>query len=225
MKNIIIRVILFLAGVLCLVFVVWLGLKTADNTSYVVWFGLASAIIAPIGLTFLTLAFTLGSNDALKRLSAVPDIQKLIEKANTEQERIRVLQEQRDQLEDVIRLESHRQALLARKDKLQEEGVQILTDLESVDAELAAVDKCVAVSPWRDDISRLQERLKARQKGSIVLHFGSRHITIDRDLIIGLPFGRFILWYLRMIQTILGNLRKANKSEGPNVGDISLGSH
>ena len=215
MKNRLKRILLFLAGTACLASVVWLGIKTADHTSYVVWFGLASAIIAPIGLTLLTLAFTLGKNDALKRLSAVPDIQKLIEKANTEQERIRVLQEQRNQLEDTIRLESHRQALLARKDKLQDDGVQILTDLESVDAELTAVDDSVTASPWRDDIRRLQERLKARRRGAIVLHIGSRHITLDRDLIIGLPFGRFILWYLRMIQTILGDWRKANKSVEP----------
>ncbi|MBD3866486.1 MAG: hypothetical protein IFK94_00010 [Acidobacteria bacterium] len=134
----------------------------------------------------------------------MPDIQKLIEKADSEKERIQLLKQQREQLEEVIRYESRRQVLLARREQFQEDGVQLLTDLESVDAELSAIDDSVAGSPFRDEIAQLQDRLEARREGSVVLQFGSRHLTLDRDLVLGLPFGRIILFNLRTIQSLLG---------------------
>jgi hypothetical protein len=72
---------------------VWLGLKTTSDAAFVVWFGLASAILAPTGIAMIGYAITGGQREVLQRLSKVPEIDKLISEAKTQEERIRLLEE------------------------------------------------------------------------------------------------------------------------------------
>lgn len=206
------KTIIFIAGLGCIAAVIWLGFKTGQNSAFVIWFGIASAVVAPIGLMLVTYAFSSGNNEALQRLSRVPEIADLIEQANSEQERIRVLERERDRMEDVIRIESRRQAIIARQERLTQDGLQVLAELEAIDTELHAIDETAASSMSRAEIRNLHDRLRAKQRGAIVLQIGSRHISLDRDLILSVPGGRFLFYYLRMMQTVMARFRSQQGS-------------
>lgn len=189
-------------GLALLALVVWLGFRASEDNTYILFFGLASAILAPLGITVISYAFSGRERETLQRLEKVPEIAKLIEQAKTQEEKIRVLEQQRDQLTQIIQLESRRQALLATKESLEARGVDILEQLDAVEAELPILEASITSSPASEHIQRLHERLQARRRGDLVIRIGSRYYSLDRDLILSVPMGRFLLGYLRMMQSL-----------------------
>ena len=94
----ILHTILTIVGFILIACVVYLGYLTLFNPGLVPWFGIASAVLAPSG--FALIAFTLSSGDrlAIRRLPKVPESQKLIEKATTQEEKLKALQAERSDL-------------------------------------------------------------------------------------------------------------------------------
>ncbi|MFY4765019.1 hypothetical protein ACOTVR_02115 [Aliarcobacter butzleri] len=82
------KIILILLGLLLFFIVIYLGILSSANSAYVIWFGLSSALLAPAGFTLITLAFRNNNDKLLQQLSKVPEISVLIEKAQTQEERI-----------------------------------------------------------------------------------------------------------------------------------------
>lgn len=72
---------------------VFLGIRAAADTRYVIWFGLATALFAPAAFQLLALALAEPSARLLRQLSTVPQLEALIEQAESEQERVRLLEE------------------------------------------------------------------------------------------------------------------------------------
>ncbi|AFY37488.1 hypothetical protein Lepto7376_1120 [[Leptolyngbya] sp. PCC 7376] len=77
-------------------------------------FGISAAIVAPIGLTLLGYTISRDDSEMINNLSKVPEIEKLINQAKTEEEKIQVLEEERAKLTEIIRIEARRQATLDR---------------------------------------------------------------------------------------------------------------
>src|SRR3954447_3501563 len=111
----VLRIAAPVVGVALLGLVVWLGVRSGDDSRYIVWFGLASAILAPIGLTFISRAFRRKDDQVLRELSSVPEIQELIARADTEQERLQLLEQERQRLAEIVRVEARRQTLEERR--------------------------------------------------------------------------------------------------------------
>src|SRR5258705_3148862 len=89
------RILLFLLGTGLIVSVVWLGFQSMKNQSLIVWFGLASAILAPIGLAAVGYSLTGGNRQVLERLSKVSEIERLITAAETQEQKIAGLERER----------------------------------------------------------------------------------------------------------------------------------
>jgi hypothetical protein len=66
-------------------------------------FGLSSAVLAPGGIALISYAVTTRSRKALEELTRVPEIGKLVDKAKSQEEKIRILEEERDHLEEVAK--------------------------------------------------------------------------------------------------------------------------
>lgn len=168
---------------------VYLGIRSGNDNRFVVWFGIASATAAPIGLALFGYAISRSDDEIIQQLAKVPEIERLIEQAKTQEEKIQVLEAERSRLAEIVKIESRRQATLDRIDNLERDAVRILAELENLDRELILIDEQVGQSSISEEIRRLRERVKAREDGDIILRIGSRVYRIDRDIIKALPFG------------------------------------
>jgi len=72
--NVLLRLAAALLALTLLAGIVYLGILSGRDAKYVVWFGIASAIVAPIGLTLFGYAFRSGERNLIQRLSKVPEI-------------------------------------------------------------------------------------------------------------------------------------------------------
>ncbi len=130
------RVFLLLLGIILVIVVVLLGIKSANDSVFVVPFGLACALIAPIGISCITSVFNVGNNETLKKLLKVPQIDELIQKAETQEEKIKLLEEERKQLSNIVKYETLKYAALERKKHLEVEAGNILKEYEKVEKEI-----------------------------------------------------------------------------------------
>ncbi len=64
-----------LIGIALLLGVCYLGYLATHNSSFVVWFGLAAAIVVPIALGLIKHSFYRSDEELIKRLSKVPEIE------------------------------------------------------------------------------------------------------------------------------------------------------
>jgi len=69
------RIVIIFVGIALLGAVIYLGWLASSNASLVIWFGVASAILAPAGFALIGFALRAGENELLTNLSKVPEIQ------------------------------------------------------------------------------------------------------------------------------------------------------
>lgn len=189
--------------------VVQLGILSGVSPEYVVWFGIASAIAAPVGLSLLSYALAHSDSDLIQQLAKVPEIERLVAEAKTQEEKARVLQAEQTRLAEVIRFESRRQATKDRIESLERDAVRILGELDNLDAEARSLEEAIGQSVVSEEIARLRERVRSRDRGDIQLRFGAKVYRIDRDIIKALPFGlgNIVLAYLRFVEYIVARRR------------------
>lgn len=190
--------------------VIYLGILSGQNNKYVVWFGIASAIAAPIGLSALGYALARSDSDVIQRLAKVPEIERLIAEAKTQEEKLRVLESEQARLADIIRLESRRQAARDRTESLERDGVRIIQELDALSNELRDIDASTGISIASEEIERLRERVRARENGDVVIRIGVRTYRIDRDIVKAFPFGmgNLLLAYFRLFNRYQSVIRR-----------------
>lgn len=205
------RILLILIGALLLAIVIYLGWLASTTSSLVIWFGVASAILAPAGFALIGFALKSGENELLIKLSKVPEIQQLIEKAQTQEEKIKALEGERAHLEEVVKFEALRSTLLERKTSLERDGVLLLESLDSIEIQLEKIEVEVEASPDKDIIQKLRERIRLRQRGDIIMEFGSASIVVNTNRLQSLPGGHIIIVYIKAISEVVNLLDRFNK--------------
>ena len=167
---------------------VYFGIQSGKDNRFVIWFGIASATAAPVGLNLFNYAlFSRSDRKIIQQLAKVPEIERLIQPAKTQEEKIQVLEAERSRLAEIVKIESRRQAALDRINSLDGDAVRILAELENLDRELILIDELVGESAISEEIRRLRERIKAREDGDVILRLGSRVYRIDPGFITALP--------------------------------------
>ena len=127
---------LLFTGVILIFLVVFLGIKSTENNTFVVLFGLACALIAPVGISCITSVFNVGNKETLKNLLKVPQIDELIHKAETQEEKIKLLEDERKQLSNIVKYETLKYAALERRKYLEDEAKNILEAYEKIEKEI-----------------------------------------------------------------------------------------
>lgn len=211
--NVLLRFAAALLALTLLAGVVYLGILSGRDPKYVVWFGIASAIVAPIGLTLFGYAFRSGDRNLIQRLSKVPEIERLILEAKTQEEKIQLLEAERARLVEVVKIESRREAIRDRIESLENDAVRI-RELKNLDAEAASFEEQITDSPVAEEIKALHERVRARQEGDAVIRLGRRVYRIDRDIIKAFPAGtgNLVLAYFRVMERVLDHVRTRNRA-------------
>jgi hypothetical protein len=198
--------------------VVYLGILSGQDSKFVVWFGIASAIAAPIGLSLLGYALRRSDSELIQRLARVPEIGRMIEDAKTQEEKIRLLERERSRLAEIIRLESRRQAVSDRIEALRQDAIRISQEFESLEKESRDLGDEIGQSAVSEEIRRLRERVRARERGDVVLTLGGRTYSVDRNIFAALPMGGdLLLAGFRLLEQWAGKRekRKTTPPRGP----------
>lgn len=197
------RILSLLLGFGLIGVVIWLGLRTRNDQSLVIWFGLAAALLTPAGFAAIGYALTASNRQVLERLSKVPEIDKLITAAKTQEEKIRLLEEGRAHLLEVVEFEARKESLSGRKKSLEQDALRILNELKAIDAELS--DLKIYSGPVTEQIKTLQAWIRARQQGDLVIRVGSHHFILKRALFLMMPFGGAIFDFYKFSMEFIEN--------------------
>lgn len=202
------RVFFIICGLVLISVPIYLGIKTTADTSLVLWYGLASAILVPIGLLLITESAKQKDRVILKQLSKVSEIEKLIQNANTQEERIKLLTKERERIVETVRYEVRKQAIAERKGMLEQEGAKIITELKAIDEEIES-NKYINehFDTTQMEIRELNERLKARERGDILLPLGKLNINLTNI------FGMFSVSLISTIFTISDIIKKSREKK------------
>jgi len=212
------KLLFFIIGLGLIAVVVFLGMKAAKNPSFVVWFGLSAAILAPTAFAVIGYGFRTDDRRLFKELAKVPEIDKLIKEAKTKEEKIALLEQERARLDEIIQVEARRQMLTAKQDSLEKEILRVLNDYKAVEAELKIMDIKIDESPAFQEIERIQQRIKDRRKGKVfVIKFGKREITLRENDLPDLffPWQSIFPLMLKLVEYVQKQFekgKKANKS-------------
>ena len=181
------KISLLVLGVLFIGFVVWLGVKTNNDNTLIVWFGIAAAVIAPLGFSIIGYAFTADNQKIIKRLSKVPDIQKLILQSKTEEEKIQILERQRNDLLKIIELEAKQQSLIEREKTLIEDAIRILSQLNRIYREKDEIGANINSVNLNDNIKELRDRVNAARSGDLIFKIFGMVFRINKEVLNALP--------------------------------------
>lgn len=80
----------------------------------------------------MTSVLNVGNSEKLTKLLKVPQIDELIQKAETQEEKIKLLEDERKQLSNIVKYETLKYAALERKKHLEIEAENILREYEKV---------------------------------------------------------------------------------------------
>lgn len=130
-----------------------MGLKSGDDNKYIVSFGLTSALIAPMGLSALGYSVK-RKDDTLQKLAKIPQIDELIEQAETEEEKIKRLKKEKDVLLDYIKNETKRISKIERKKILEADAKRILDEYKEV------VEEINGMSNMEIDLENVSEEIQ-----------------------------------------------------------------
>lgn len=175
------RIVAPIIGLLLIGVVVDVGVRATNDPHLVVWFGLVSAILAPTGIALIAEGFRGGDAKTLEDLRSVTEIETLIAQAGSERERLTLLERERANLDEIVRLEARAQTLGERQRVLLDEARRVLGELELVDREAASLRVDIASSAALPEIQALETRLAARRRGDLVLRIGSRTFIVPSD--------------------------------------------
>lgn len=190
------QLVLILSGILLIIFVVFLGFRSGGGV-YVIWFGLACTVIAPIGLSLISSAFKTKQNNSLKKLLKVSEINELINKAETQEEKIKILENERKQLIDKVRYETTKYATLERKKHLENEAERILKDLKLVDSEIEKLQlESVGDQASNEALVMLYKRLE-NNRNNLMTSMSFRGLTLT---VVPGPLFAFVEWMFNSLK-------------------------
>lgn len=217
MKTVL-RIVTFLLGSVAVGSVIWLGYQTAINQSpqLVAFFGIASAIAAPLGFILIGYAFQSNDQETIKRLAKVPEIERLINEAKSQEEKIRLLEQQKSQLTDIVMFEARMQTLTVRKESLEKEGIRVLDELRAIEEELYSLNARLNIDEAvKAELEQLHQRIEARQRGDIIFSLGRRSVIIEGNIIRNLPWPWDVLFYdtLRVLSRMMDELSSHKKTK------------
>jgi 2C-methyl-D-erythritol 2,4-cyclodiphosphate synthase len=161
-----------LLGAALLAAVVLLGLKTIaphPSAALVALFGLASAILSPVGLSLIGKAFSIKKEQALEQLAKAGMVQEQVAKAETIEQKVTALKEEERRLGQIVRLEARRQVLSLRHERLSSEIFELaekiprmLDELDLISSESELLGQELENTHIHSEVLALEKQMGAR---------------------------------------------------------------
>lgn len=181
----ILKLILFVVALALCGAVFYLGYLANNDASFVILFGLACAFFVPTAIELFRSVFRSSDASILERLAKVAELEGLMEKAATYEEKLNALKNEYAHIEEIINLESRRLTMLERRKNLENEAMRILDDLEALDSKWTILEKEIENGNVKEEIAKLRARISPRNEYSMNGLIRFEEITISLPL---MPF-------------------------------------
>lgn len=200
------RILPITLGVAVLALVALIGFYAKKNPEYGFWFGIGAAVVAPLGVFLIGAGLSSKDRQVLEKLSKVPEIASLIEKAKNHEIQISELESEKNKLQEekvrlleLIEQEARRESLLTHRNELLRTAGRTLNDLDSIDTELRLFSESVQVTVESEALNNLRKKLEARREGDVVIPLRSVSLILRREWFLKIPFiGQYFYDILRL---------------------------
>jgi len=202
------KAFIFLIGILLLGTVVFTGYYTTSHPTFVIWFGLVTAILMPFAIEALIYPFRTNDKDKklMRALSTVPEIHKLIEEANDKASQIKALKKQQDELENLIAYESRRRTLIVEREIYLFQGRTALDGINKVDRQLEELAAEAMAFP--DELNALLEFVKQEEPDAISFKVGTKEISLKKAHFQGISiYGNLAFEMVRAFAELFSKIR------------------
>lgn len=201
------RLLAVALGAVLLAVPTYIGYLSQTDKRLIWWFGISSAILVQLGLKLFGYAFR-SDETLVRKLARVPEIGTLMKQAQSQEERVKILANERASLEEIVRTESQRLALADRIDSLETDASRILGELRALDKVASELGQSSGQSAVSDEIRRLRERIEARERGDVVVNFGGQTYRIDQSIVMAIPIiGDMLLGYCFLVERMFRRLK------------------
>lgn len=185
------RILFILFGIALLAIIIFLGFKSAKDSSYVVWFGLASAILVTPALGSIGYAFK--KEEGIEVLKRKIERERLIKEAATLEEKIKLLEKEKNHLNEIIKAESRRLMLLNKRESLDREVERISDEYKVIEKEIQKFGEKITESPARQELERIRKELKDRKEKEFSVYLNFLGLMI--------PLGEIIQSIIKKLKT------------------------
>ncbi|MCK5176290.1 MAG: hypothetical protein KAQ92_01065 [Candidatus Aenigmarchaeota archaeon] len=157
-------------------------------------------LLITLSIAFAIFFFQIGRGlrveSTLDKLSKVPDLENMVKQAKTQEDKIKVLEDEKENLSEYIKIESRRLFLLKRIDdldkKLREQSKvlsPILDEINLLEKELTQINDSYSTSVSLREIENIRERINRKK---------------SYEIITGIPLlDEIIAYYVRILKLLL----------------------
>lgn len=155
------KILLFLVGLASVLLIVYSGYYTVDHPNFVVWFGLITALGAPLAFELILYPFNSTDKNILKNFSKVTQIEALLQQAFESEEKVKNLEKKRSDLEQLIAFESKRRTLIAQREIYVMQGKEALLKIQELNTSLNTLlaekqEIPVELQPLLEEMERME---------------------------------------------------------------------
>ena len=178
---------------------------------------LAVTFSIALAISFFQVGRSIKTESTINELSKVPHIKKLIVEAKTEEEKIKVLEEEKEKLVEHIEIESKRMFLIKRLEDLDErlkDGYKLLTpllnEIDVLENELKHINDSYSSSITLKEIEKIRDRIEAKREGILFLKFGKKEYEINTEYLNFFPsfLREFIIAYIKLLNKISNKAKR-----------------
>ena len=171
-------------------------------------------LVVTISIAVAILLFQVGrsikTESTINELSKVPHIKKLIEEAKTEEDKIKVLEEEKEKLVEHIEIESKRMFLIKRLEDIDErlkDGYKHLTpllnEIDILENELKQINNSYSSSISLKEIEKIRGRIEAKREGKLFLKIGKKEFEINTE-----HLDPSLIGFIKLLNTISNILKR-----------------
>jgi flagellar biosynthesis chaperone FliJ len=173
-----------------------------------------------LAIFFFQFGKSMKIESTINDLSKLPHLEKMVEEAKTVEEKIRVLETEKENLFEYIETESRRIFLLKQVEDLDkqladsyESVAPTLKEIDIIEKELKQINNTYSSSVSLKEFEKIRERIKAKRKGELFLKIGKEEYKIKEEYLLLFPrfFREFITGYVMILNNLFDKKEKRRK--------------
>lgn len=141
------------------------------------------AILVAAFFFFLQRAYSIKLEETLRKLSSVPEIEKLVKRAKVKNKEINDLKREKENLEHIIEISAGKLYLKKRHQELKNRLSSTFDELIAVEKEIADLNIDIEDKLANKEIEKIEKFIRHREKGGLVFYIGKRKIAVPLKLL------------------------------------------
>jgi hypothetical protein len=208
------KILSFLIGVVLIGLIVYIGNYTTNHPLFITWFGVITAILAPLAFEFLFYPFRVKDKKLIKELAKVPQIEKLLQEANNNETKVKYLKKQELELDKLISYETKRRTLIAEKEIYVLQGEEALKKIEKINEILELLTNEKLEMP--ESLKPLLHEIEKIESTDIIYVINNNNFVIKKKYFELFPFYGHILFEIFKLFAKIANKITLKIQHSPN---------